>query len=654
MASSTRQDRALMRQRGAGSRIVANADFGLNFGVGESREERQQMRQRGARSRMIGNVDFGLSFPSSARSLRSSTSTPQSRKPSSRQSSKTPGRRSQEPSSPRSTRESSTKLGENPEEPAQSEVAESEAGGRSTKRRRLSESITASQNLSLGEIPNAVASSRASRKRKSSNVFTIAEDEDARESDRISRTGKSIPPERQTSPLFFSSEGFDEENTIPDNVNPQTEEQITKLDDLKATRRTARSSTKSVLSTPVGWDEGGNDQTEAEEEAGQNESSKIERVKTAEIQPSLLELDEPGPSKQKRRKKRKSVNLGPKKRKSSGRTEINTSLRESSIQDRGSRAPSEDPSSLSVVPSAGRIGRSSRAGSTHNETDDAESDGQRSPREAEDEDETYIQESSPEPQTPANALKASQRSRHRTASDGKTRAPKHRESKPTFPILTHRLTNIPTLPTITEDSEDKGHDRPDGASNLHYDRSQPNAVDVLAQICRETIETMIERLSHNGQPSERQTLKIKRDALEAFARDIDDDFFEMSEAVENRINLEGQVRKSKREKSALQTEWIELRKERERIALKCDAVRRRHWESEEDAREKWNLSEAARRVEIEMERDDQDDHEGIEYLLRSVVGDVSNVSDQGGILDRIRSFNAQLESMALFLEGKEV
>lgn len=62
-----RQERALQRQRGAGSvaslprhvldvqllnfsrsRAITGADFGIDFGLGNDRQERQQMRQRGA------------------------------------------------------------------------------------------------------------------------------------------------------------------------------------------------------------------------------------------------------------------------------------------------------------------------------------------------------------------------------------------------------------------------------------------------------------------------------------------------------------------------------------------------------------------------------------------------------------------------------
>lgn len=282
-------------------------------------------------------------------------------------------------------------------------------------------------------------------------------------------------------------------------------------------------------------------------------------------------------------------------------------------------------------------------------------DRERSPKETDEEgDETYIQGSSPDPETPAIRKKGPQVSRRQKAPAEERPRSKNKKIKPTFPILTHRLTNVSSLPTIHEDDEDGGqsHDERDAAASLKDDRPQPNAVDVLAQICRETIGNMMERLSQTDRSSERAALKNKRSALEAFGHDLDDELFEMSEAVENRMDLEARVRKSKREKSALQAEWMEIRKERERIALKCDAVRRRHWIDEEEARQKWQLSEAVRRAELAMDRADGVEDEGTEFLLRSVAQDISSASEQGGLLERIQSFNTHLENMALFLERR--
>ena len=400
----------------------------------------------------------------------------------------------------------------------------------------------------------------------------------------------------------------------------------------------------------IGGETGEQTYTEASREA--DEATELSRPPVSETL-----LGGPDHHKQKTKKKRRSVLLVRKKRRSSGPKDssLASAVIESSVQENHSQISSEAPAPPEALPFGHRIEKWSRVARRKQNTDGESPDlyRERTPVEEDEEgDETYVQESSPEPQTPAPAKKTKKRKGSGSAENGGQEISKPKQSKATFPILTHRLTGISTLQTIHEagkgENESGGEDIP---PQLGFnDRAQPNAVDVLAQICRETIETMIERMSQN---SERANMKNKRDALEAFGKDLDEELFEMSEAVENRINLEARVRKSKRDKSALQTEWVELRKERERIALKCDAIRRRNWKCEQEAREKWTLSDAARRAERELERENQDDEEGMEILLRSVAGDVSSASEQGGLLHQVRAFNAQLEAMALVLEGRQ-
>jgi hypothetical protein len=232
---------------------------------------------------------------------------------------------------------------------------------------------------------------------------------------------------------------------------------------------------------------------------------------------------------------------------------------------------------------------------------------------------------------------------------GRTKT-KMKTSNSTFPILTHRLTDRSQLSTIAEEQEDGSCDE---AGQDHSQR-QPNAVDILAQICRETIGNMLDHMSLNATKSDRQAFKNKRSAFEAFGQDLEDELFEMSEAVETRINLEARVRKSKREKSDLQAQWTVVRREREQIALQCDGVRKRHWETEEDAREKWEVGEAVRKVELDLEIGDERHKDGSDFLLQSVVEDVSCLSGQGGILARFREFNLMLENIAMALEGSSV
>lgn len=46
------------------------------------------------------------------------------------------------------------------------------------------------------------------------------------------------------------------------------------------------------------------------------------------------------------------------------------------------------------------------------------------------------------------------------------------------------------------------------------------------------------------------------------------------------------------------------------------------------------------------------DTSGLEMLLKSVAAEVSNTSDEGGMLRQVKEFNAFLERAALALEGR--
>lgn len=217
------------------------------------------------------------------------------------------------------------------------------------------------------------------------------------------------------------------------------------------------------------------------------------------------------------------------------------------------------------------------------------------------------------------------------------------------------MTNVDALPTIQEeevDSNAEDRENTTGSIPAFSDRAAPNAVEVLAQICREMVEAAIGRMESNPSGEARAVRERKRSALEAFGADLDDRLLNMSAAVEDRVNLEARVRKVKREKADLQARWIEVRKQRERIALKCDHVREEHWENEHTREERWMISEAARKAELALDGETPDEDESIEFMLRSVAEQVTNAHNGGGSLHRMQSMNKQLERMAGVLEGR--
>lgn len=233
-----------------------------------------------------------------------------------------------------------------------------------------------------------------------------------------------------------------------------------------------------------------------------------------------------------------------------------------------------------------------------------------------------------------------------------------KRSKASFPITTHRLTGFDTLPTIHElgeselDSEEEREQEAELRATL--DRPNPNAVDVLGQYCRETVQAAIERVTA-GNAGDRGDKMRKRAALEAVGRELNDQLVDMSAAVENRIQLARRARKAKRTKAELQSRWLEIRRQREEVSLKCDEVRQQNWQREKDREQKWAISEAAHKLSLEAEKAEsqEEQQDSLEFLLRTLAADVSDVAG-GGLLSRVRSFNGQLERMAGVLEGREV
>lgn len=250
-------------------------------------------------------------------------------------------------------------------------------------------------------------------------------------------------------------------------------------------------------------------------------------------------------------------------------------------------------------------------------------------------------------------MKASSRVRQSSASNTNHTSTRIRAS---FPIITQRLQGFDTLPTIEEHGESELESEEELARESELraalDRPHPNAVDVLGQYCRETVQSAVDRLKE-GPASNRSERKRKQAALEAVGQDLNDQFIDMSAAVENRIQLSRRARKAKKTKAELQSRWLEIRRQREDIALKCDEVRQQNWQREQEREQKWRISEAAHKLTLEVERTEgggAQQHD-LEFLLRTLADDVSDVSGQP-LLEQIKSFNAQLERTASILEGR--
>ena len=615
-------------------------------------------------TRAISNSDFGISFPTADRSRRSTTRSPHALRSNGRRS-KTPVRSSREASIPRSrgtlkgTHRTSSRRPNVYEVPEEGQTITSP----SSKRRRLNDAEGPLQPLQDNSLLAAGATTRRSV------------------SPKPEFTGPDVlVPQLPGQGVPSSPPGYDEnvneppatadkENESPLQTKSQPRRKKRKSIGQQSVRRKKRSSTAS-LQEPM------NDAGSAETPA-QALSDRLSLVSpprelgisalatiTARNEPRL---ESESARTSKNRRKRKSIVLGRKKRRSSDQevrvsaqsattfTEDLNDVASAMLHDETSEAAHQSDEEASPVmvrrPGRGRRQRSNRSSSPRSV---ARPPGVVRPMDDRDEEEdaTYIDEElSPEPETPVIVRKP--RRRASTDEDRRTTKRSVISSRPGFQILTHRLTNARSLPTIVEEGEPETESEGEHLSHdlQHPDRA-PNAVDVLAQYCREFVDKTIDKI--DGEPrttSSKAGAARKRTALEAFGSELDTRLFDMSQALEHRLTLEARIRKSKREKADLEAQWLEIRRQRNEIALKTDAVRRRHWRSEADRRETHELSQHLHDLEMMVERDEEGEEDGLEYLLQDVAGCVSN-TDGGNLLARIKAFNQQLERTAAVLDAR--
>ncbi|KAK5090642.1 hypothetical protein LTR05_000817 [Lithohypha guttulata] len=659
-----------------GSRSNASFDTGTN-----ARWERQLMRQRGAGSRPVENIDFGFGFTFSA------PNTPASRR--SRTRSKTPASATRQhgPIQTSSLVENDDPIiqgvigSTRPE--TEHEGVEEEFPDRSQrKRRRLSEisNMTRTTDVSHplttlyeGEVVNA-------------EVETIA-----------SVTPAKIRP--PSSPLFFASTAQDgnnldkENNPAPTDMNrPAARKRKRKSIGQQSKKKRTSNTVRKHLPTPSDTLEE-NLESEAQSRPDQVDVYSREQSVNTEaspVGPSLVQSQHGQPV---RRRKRKSIVQGKTRRKSAvarsslplpAVESIESDVSEDVDQDNDQEDVSE------ITPVVGSNSRSQSMSETELDTQSFQPEAREDPQsetapsqlgrtrrhvststedvrwgdpnqsqnayDEEGEEDAY----SPDDATPeATPAPKRAKNKQKPASSKSSTRPRNtvKQPKSTIPIVTHRMTNLRALPTINEQPEEDEHEHDSDIDELALPapptitiRTAPNAVDVLAQACRETIDTITSDLKQSATSSLSKSELTKRlAALQAFRSTLDHQLFQTSQSLDQRLNAEARVRASRREKAELQARWLEIRRRRDQLELRKDAIRRQHWENESLATKRFDASEAALGVEdsLSRSREHQDLDRGpeLEFKLMKIARDVSNASNDGSgsILQTVRAFNARLE-----------
>ncbi|KAJ0423988.1 hypothetical protein BJY00DRAFT_30222 [Aspergillus carlsbadensis] len=254
-----------------------------------------------------------------------------------------------------------------------------------------------------------------------------------------------------------------------------------------------------------------------------------------------------------------------------------------------------------------------------------------------------------------------------------SQAPKRKPRQPrgeTVPVTVHRLVNATSLggePAQDESASEEDAEAPEEMATRQTDklptRGGVNAADVLAQICRETLEktltTLKNGIDNEANAARRQEWTIRRKAVEAFGTELEGRLFELSEMLDSNFMLGVKVKKAKRNMMDLRSRLDQVRREREAIALRTDAVRREHMIAEESRMARSTINHSLHNLDLALERgqnrtigEEESLTAGLEFRLRNAAQNVSSTAPgtHGGILNQIKRFNAQLEATARQLE----
>ena len=193
-------------------------------------------------------------------------------------------------------------------------------------------------------------------------------------------------------------------------------------------------------------------------------------------------------------------------------------------------------------------------------------------------------------------------------------------------------------------------------------KKSPNAIDVLAQICREmigkTITTVKGGFKDETNVARKNELKRKRELFERYGDELDGRLFQMTTALDHNHALGVKLKHAAKKKASLRDELLEMRRQRQELELQMDEMRAGNEEAAKAANEEHELNNLLHDIELAVERgkaaqeqdgdDDGDAEEGngeptLAMRLRQVADNVSSADGRIGMLERIKDFNKLLE-----------
>ncbi|KAI0397451.1 hypothetical protein F5Y17DRAFT_373137 [Xylariaceae sp. FL0594] len=244
----------------------------------------------------------------------------------------------------------------------------------------------------------------------------------------------------------------------------------------------------------------------------------------------------------------------------------------------------------------------------------------------------------------------------------KSRLPSRRRSGgDSIPVTVQRYTK-PLQRTEADTDEDILND-----DMPFTDHKFPNVVDVVLQMCEESIERYLSALHEEAikadGPANRKMFRTKLRVVEAFQEELRTRLQGQAIALDNLRTLKKRVRAVQKEKISLRNEILRIRTEREQVALKIDAVRNRHETANKETLHQLDLSSAMDDIELAIEtgktapelsakEERKAELSNLDLLISQIGNQVSTAGDGGGALKQIREFNMFLERAAAALEGR--
>ncbi|KAL2888985.1 AT hook domain-containing protein [Ceratocystis lukuohia] len=243
------------------------------------------------------------------------------------------------------------------------------------------------------------------------------------------------------------------------------------------------------------------------------------------------------------------------------------------------------------------------------------------------------------------------------------------DKKTTIPIAVQRF----SAPSKASQESDK-----DGDSTMIAiskipctSRSGVNTIDVLSQVCEEVLDNSIAQLLAAAEsadasvagPHAKKEYKAKIRALEAFQQELRSRLLQHTIHVDALHTLKKRVRRAAADKARLRAQVLQLRAEKDQLALRMDAARDMHDTNTRDLHARLDMSAAMHAVESVLDRGamssdlppaEARDAElaNLELVVATVAEQASSRGPGGGALNQIREFNRFLERAAHALESR--